>query len=143
MPYPVRDLRAFLSGRWGIARRIEDIRQHLVGRLAGHGNFAAGPVGLIYDETGFLRFGGYQGQAARRYLFAFDRCDTAHVYHIDGSLFHPLNLSSGTDDILHRCGKDQYRGRYRVLNRDAFVVTWDVAGPRKRYRMATFHARLD
>lgn len=141
MLYPVQDLRAFLSGGWRIARRIRDIRQGLTGRLTGSGSFAPAPQGLVYNELGLLRFSDYQGEAARRYLFAFGRIDAANVHHADGSLFHPLNLSAGKDDIQHQCGEDFYRGRYRVLDRDQFVVSWDVTGPRKRYRMATIYAR--
>jgi len=130
-----------LAGHWQIARRICDRQQGLVGRLHGSGNFAPAPQGLIYDEAGQLRFGCYQGEAARRYLFAFVQPETASVHHADGSLFHALNLSSGRDDIHHQCAEDHYRGRYRVLNWDEFIVTWDVTGPRKRYHMATFYRR--
>lgn len=139
MLYPVKDLRAFLMGSWRIARRIYDARQGMVGRLAGSANFASASQGLMYDETGLLHFGSYRGEAARRYLFAFDRIHAASVHHADGSPFHWLDLSSGRDDIHHQCGEDHYRGRYRVLGRDQFVASWDVAGPRKRYRMATIY----
>ena len=139
---PVHDLRAFLTGRWQIARRIHDTRQDLIGRLTGRGEFAPTPKGLVYDEAGLLRFGGYQGEAARRYLFAFERPTAASVRHADGSLFHLLDLSSGKDEIRHQCAEDHYRGRYRVLRQDAFAVTWDVTGPRKHYRMATFYKRV-
>ena len=139
--YPVCDLRAFLSGPWRIARRIHDARQGLIGRLAGLGIFAPAPQGLAYDENGLLRFGGYQGEATRRYLFAFDQTDAAVVRHADDSLFHRLNLSAGKDDIQHQCAEDYYRGRYRVLDENRFVTIWDVTGPRKRYRMATLYTR--
>jgi hypothetical protein len=139
--HPVKDLRAFLAGPWRITRRIHDVRQHLTGRLTGSATFAPAPQGLMYGEAGLLRFGAYQGEAARRYLFAFDRAGATSVHYADGSLFHPLNLSVGKDDIRHHCGEDHYRGRYRVLNANAFAVSWDVTGPRKRYRMATLYTR--
>ena len=139
MLYPVKDLRAFLTGSWRIARRIHDARQGMVGRLAGSANFASTSQGLMYDETGLLHFGSYQGEASRRYLFVFDQPGVANVHHADGSLFHLLNLSSGRDDIHHQCGEDHYRGRYRVLDHDRFAASWDVAGPRKRYCMATIY----
>ena len=141
MFHRVEDLRAFLAGPWRITRRVRDVRQNLTGKLAGNANFAPAPQGLAYDETGLLRFGHYEGETARRYLFAFDRPDAAHVHHADGSLFHPLNLSAGLDNIEHQCGEDHYRGRYRVLWRDRFAVSWDVSGPRKRYRMSTLYKR--
>ena len=141
MPYPVQDLRAFLTGRWRIARRIGDIRQNLIGRLAGSGDFAPAPQGLAYEESGLLRFGRYQGEAKRRYLFAFDRPDAAQVYHGDGGFFHALDLSTGKDGIQHHCGQDHYRGRYHVLDENRFVTAWDVTWPRKRYRATTIFVR--
>ena len=141
MIYPVKDLRAFLAGRWRITRRVQDVRQELTGRLNGRANFTTARQGLLYDETGLLCFGRYRGEAERRYLFAFDGPDAASVHHADGRLFHRLSLMFGRADIHHQCCEDHYRGRYRVLDRDAFAVSWDVAGPRKRYRMATFYNR--
>lgn len=113
-----------------------------MGRLEGQGDFMPAPKGLAYEEKGLLHFGGYQGDAARRYLFAFAGSDLAQVHHADGGFFHTLRLSSGKDDIRHPCGEDWYRGRYRVLDRNNFVVSWDVTGPRKAYRMATFYRRV-
>ena len=141
MPYPVQDLRDYLSGSWRIARRIRDFQLDLTGRLTGSGKFTAAGQDLVYDETGLLRLGSYEGQASRRYVFAFGCSTAAHVHHADGRPFHALDLSSGKHDIRHHCGEDRYRGRYRVLDPDAFVVSWEVAGPRKRYRMATFYLR--
>lgn len=141
MAYPVQDLRAYLAGQWRITRRIRDIRQGLTGRLSGSGSFVPAPRALIYEERGLLRFGGYQGEAAWRCLFAFDGIETASVHHADGNPFHRLNLSSGQDEVQHLCGKDHYRGRYRVLDPDSFIVNWNVAGARKNYRMATIYAR--
>jgi len=139
--HPVRDLRAFLSGKWRIARRIRDVRQGLVGRLTGHGHFATVPAGLVYDEAGLLRFGTYEGKATRRYLFQFDKPDAARVCHADGSLFHALDLCRGKDEVHHQCAEDHYRGRYHVLDENRFVTSWDVTGPRKRYRAATVFLR--
>lgn len=142
MFHPVPDLQAFLTGRWRIARRISDTRAGLVGRLTGWAVFTPSADGLIHDETGDLSFGAYQGQAVRRYRLSFDG-SSAMVHHADGSLFHPLDLTSGVADILHRCGEDTYRGRYRVLGENRFVVSWQVTGPRKRYRLATSYLRVE
>jgi hypothetical protein len=142
MSYPVADLRAFLSGRWRIVRRIGDARLGIVGRLTGHATFTPVPDGLIHDEDGDLRFGVYRGPATRRYHLAIDQPSAGEMHHADGRLFHRLDLASGRAEILHRCGSDQYRGRYRVLHDDCFAVAWHVTGPRKQYRLATLHTRL-
>ena len=141
MPYAVPDLRAFFLGGWRIVRRVDDTRLGQVGRLTGQSVFAPIDQGLSYDEAGELCFGAYRGQATRRYRFMIDGPGTGAVRHADGSLFHKLDLSSGLADIDHSCGEDHYRGRYRILHQDGFAVTWNVAGPRKRYRMATIYTR--
>ena len=60
----------------------------------------------------------------------------------DGRPFHRLELSSGTADIVHHCGDDHYRGRYRVLGTDWLSVIWRVTGPRKRYSLVTLHTKI-
>jgi hypothetical protein len=141
--HPVQDLQAFLTGRWRIARRISDARLGLAGRLAGWADFVPSDDGLIHDEEGDLRFGAYQGPVTRRYHLVIDAPSAGMVRHADGSLFHALDLGSGRADILHRCGEDHYRGRYRVLDQDRFTVSWQVTGPRKQYRLATLHRRAE
>jgi len=139
---PVPDLQAFLIGRWRTLRRISDARAGMVGRLTGRAVFTPSADGLIHDESGDLSFGAYQGQAVRRYRLSIDG-SSAMVHHADGSLFHGLDLTTGTADILHRCGEDTYRGRYRVLGENRFLVSWQVRGPRKRYRLATSYLRVE
>lgn len=129
-------------GPWRIARRIGDARQGIVGRLTGQVIFTPSADGLIQDEEGSLQFGGYLGPATRRYHLVIDGPSSGMVHHADGSLFHALDLAPGRADILHRCGEDIYRGRYRVLDENRFAVSWQVTGPRKQYRLATLHRRL-
>lgn len=114
----------------------------MVGRLIGRAIFTPSADGLIHDEEGELRFGAHLGPASRRYRLIVDGSSSGTVHHADGSLFHALDLASGRTDILHRCGEDMYRGRYRVLDENRFAVSWRVTGPRKRYRLATLHRRL-
>ncbi|MEO7054717.1 MAG: DUF6314 family protein [Rhizomicrobium sp.] len=142
MSHRVADLCGFLSGQWRIARRIDDRRLGIVGRLTGRVTFTPSPGGLIQDEDGDLAFGAYRGPARRRYQLVMDHSSAGEIRHADGSLFHALDLTSGRAEILHRCGDDMYRGRYRVLRDDRFAVTWHVTGPRKNYRLSTIHARL-
>jgi hypothetical protein len=142
MAFPIHDLRAFLLGSWRISRRIRDFRLGISGRLEGRATIAPVADGLVHEETGELCFGAYQGAATRRYAIAIDGPERAVFYHADGSLFHALDLSSGTADVLHQCGQDHYRGRYRVLHGNCLLVIWHVTGPRKLYRLATRHTRM-
>ena len=52
---------------------------------------------------------------------------------------HP---AAGTAEAVHRCGADLYRGTFRVLGSDEWVVEWVVSGPRKDYHMVTCHYRV-
>jgi Family of unknown function (DUF6314) len=142
MARPPDDLRSFLLGAWRISRRIDDALLGLVGRLEGRALFAPAPEGLLYEETGRLRFGAHEGEATQRYRFTIEPPTSATVHRADGSLFHRLELGSGTADIVHDCGADRYCGRYRVLGEDRLSVVWRVTGPRKRYRLATLHSRI-
>ena len=142
MACPVEDLRAFLLGSWRISRRIYDARLGLSGRFEGSAAFTPAPGGLFYEEAGRLRFGAHEGEATQRFRFAIEPRASATVYRADGSLFHRLELGSGTADIVHDCGADRYCGRYRVLGEDRLSVVWRVTGPRKRYRLATLHSRI-
>jgi|SRR5665213_2436459 len=141
MACPISDLRAFLLGSWRISRRIRDFRLGICGRLEGRVIFAPALDGLVQEETGRLRFGAYEGEVTRRYRIAIAGPETATFHQTDGSLFHALDLSSGTADILHPCAGDRYRGRYRVLHNDCFWVNWHVSGPRKHYWLATRHVK--
>ncbi len=142
MPYPVSDLRAFLTGSWRITRRISDARLGIAGRLTGLATFTPSADGLVHDEKGELRFGNHLGSATRRYHLVIGGASACEVRHADGSFFHHLDLASGWADILHQCGGDIYHGRYRVLRGDRFAVSWQVRGPRKQYRLSTVHARV-
>ena len=138
---PVRDLQVFLTGRWRIVRRISDARTDMIGHLMGWAVFAPSTDGLIHDEMGDLSFGAYQGPVTRRYHLIAASPSASMVRHADGSPFHALDLTLGLADILHSCGEDRYRGRYRVLDKNRFTVSWQVTGPRKQYRLATLHRR--
>ncbi len=124
-----------------MVRRISDARADMMGRLTGWAVFTSSADGLIHEEKGDLSFGAYRGPVARRYHLAIESPFTGMVRHWDGSLFHALDLVSGTAGILHRCGEDHYRGRYRVLDENRFTVSWQVTGPRKQYRLATLYRR--
>jgi hypothetical protein len=139
--WPVRDLGAFLYGQWRLSRRIHDLRLGLRGRLEGRASVTAAATDLRLEESGRLVFGSHGCDASQHYRIVLDDAG-AQVFRADGSHFHDLDLSSGWAGILHRCGDDLYRGRYRVLDDDRYCVIWRVTGPRKNYRMATAYARL-
>jgi len=141
MAGPVRDLRAFLQGEWRLSRRVHDLRLALRGRFEGRASVTAATDGLLLKETGRLAFGDHVSDASQHYRIVWEGA-VARVFRADGSIFHDLDLSSGWARILHRCGDDLYRGRYRVLDADRYGVVWRVTCPRKDYRMVSLYSRI-
>ncbi|MBN9553687.1 MAG: hypothetical protein J0H61_03265 [Alphaproteobacteria bacterium] len=111
------------------------------GWLEGRASVTAAATDLRLEESGRLVFGGHVSDASQHYRIVLGD-GGAQVFRADGSHFHDLDLSSGWAGILHRCGDDMYRGRYRALNRDAYRVAWRVTGPRKNYRMTSLYTRV-
>ena len=141
---PVTDLRAFLMGVWRIVRTVKDARGGQDGGFDGTAVFAPLPDGgLLLTESGTMRLGGYTGPAEQTYRYAFpDGPGRAEVFRHVGTPFHHLDLAAGTAEAVHHCGTDLYRGTFRVLGSDEWVVEWVVSGPRKDYHMVTRHYRV-
>jgi hypothetical protein len=141
---PVPDLRAFLTGAWRIARTVKDARNGQDGGFDGTAIFTPLPDGgLLLTESGTMRLGGYTGPAEQTYRYAFpEDPGRAEVFRHDGTPFHDLDLADGTAEAVHHCGADLYRGTFRVLGPDEWVVEWAVSGPRKDYHMVTRHYRV-
>jgi hypothetical protein len=124
------ELAAWLPGEWTVTRVINDG----AGRFEGRASFVSdpdSPLSLIWHEHGRLRLAGHDGPAGRTLRIEPAGRGTWEVRFADGSPFHRLDLSSGSDDVTHPCGADVYRGRYEIQAPDRFTVTWRVTGPRK------------
>ena len=141
---PVADLRAFLTGRWHIARTVSDARSGRDGGFDGTGTFAPLPDGgLLLTESGTMRLGDHTGPAEQTYRYAFpDGPGRAEVFRHDGTPFYDLDLATGTATAVHHCGADLYQGTFQVLGPDEWIVEWAVSGPRKDYHMVTRHYRV-
>jgi len=104
------------------------------GSFTGRARFAAdpgSPGALVWSETGRLKLGGHDGPAHRTLRIEPVSDGAWEVRFADGRPFHPLDLSGGSDDVIHLCGADTYHGTYAVESEDRFTVTWRVTGPRK------------
>jgi hypothetical protein len=124
---------AYLAGRWTVQRRLTDLASGVEGRFEGIAEFAADGT---WTETGWLRFGAYDGEA-RRVLRIVD----GEVQFEDGRPFHPLDLTRGACAVEHLCGDDRYAGEYAVLGPDELHVVWFVTGPRKRQHIESVYRR--
>ena len=131
MTHRVTDLHGFLRGLWRLERRILDRFARDRGFLSGDAEYRDADRDLLYREAGTLRFGGRLFPVSRSYRYIFPEAHVAEVRFDPGGLFHELDLSKGFCTVAHRCGKDLYRGRFRVLDEDSLFVAWHVTGPRK------------
>jgi hypothetical protein len=127
----VTHLRGFLRGRWRLERRILDRRLGECGFLVGSAEYRDDEGGLSYHEEGTLSFGGDCFPVSRGYRYRFPEPHIAEVRFDHGGLFHPLDFSKGAWTAAHPCGRDFYRGRFRVLAPGSWVAAWYVTGPCK------------
>jgi hypothetical protein len=130
--WPVVDLRAYLSGRWQIARTVIDRRLLTEGTMHGEARFRDSGSGLVNEERGVLSFGAYDGAAEQTYFYNFPSgYGRASVCFRDGRPFHDLDLSDGETAVVHLCPPDRYDGRFTALDEDRWESVWTVVGPRK------------
>lgn len=137
MPADVPRLDDF-AGRWILERVIDD-------RLAGERLTAAGQAvfvqdtsGLVYDEKTELTLAdGRRLTGRRRYLWRAEPEGGIAVLFEDGRMFHRIAPGTACPRDSHDCAPDFYRGAYDFSRWPEFMVTWQVKGPRKDYRMDT------
>ena len=150
--WPVHDLYAFLQGSWSLYRTMNDLRLNMPGAMQGDVHVEQDTSGgsggdLVYREQGELRFGDYREIVHRNYIYTFpDRRNAPHlgeVHFEHGGLFHPLDLSTGFQQVSHTCSDDTYRGTFSVESADIWHLNWFVTGPSKeiiidsRYQRST------
>lgn len=125
------------AGQWRVLRRIDDAALGRA-RFEGVAEFAAHDGGLAYVERGRLTLPTGQVLAAeRRYLWR-PAGDGIEVFFADGRFFHRIAPAAGLA-AEHLCGADLYRVRYRFAAWPVWRAVWQVAGPRKDYRMISVY----
>lgn len=128
---PIRDLRSFLDDPWSLSRKIRDFRAGVRGAVEGAARFRRAGDDLLYEESGRLNLGDYEGTAVRAYRYLFPVPERARVCFADGGFFHELGLGNGWCEAVHLCGGDRYAARFEVLSPEAWRVVWRIRGPRK------------
>lgn len=124
------DPAAWLAGDWTVTRVIN----RGAGRFEGRARFAPdpdSPAVIVWEEHGRLRLGTHDGPAARTLRIEPVPGGAWEVRFADGRPFHAFDLTPGGCEVIHLCGADTYRGRYRIDGPDRFTVSWRVSGPRK------------
>jgi hypothetical protein len=134
---------ADFEGRWHVARLIEDALGPGSGTFRGTARFDPVPDGLAYAEEGWLLLAsGATMAASRRYLWRRARGGIAVSFE-DGRPFHCIDGASPRPEAVHDCSPDLYRVRYDFSAWPRWTAEWQVAGPRKGYRMVSRYRRLD
>lgn len=135
------DLRAFLSGRWDLTRRIRDRRGGVTGSFQGHATFSPAERGLEYLEQGEMKLGQMEGHAFRRYRYDFPESGRAEVFFEDGRYFHDLRLGPAAWRVRHECPPDLYLGRFYLVEPQAWKAIWLVQGSRKLHLLESHYRR--
>jgi hypothetical protein len=130
---------ADFSGSWRLSRAVSDTRQGLTGRFSGTAKFSDDGGGLLYRETGTLRYGDAAPIAAERcYRWQTDGTRISVLFD-DGRPFH--DFAPGTPHGTHWCDPDSYAVAYDFTRWPDWRATWIVTGPRKNYQMTSLYER--
>ena len=131
-----------LLGVWDLRRRLADRRTRAWGSVAGTLTLVVDGDGLVWSESGVLRWGVRDVEVTRRYLLrdGSPGFDGWWVFFDDGRPFHPWTPGRAVD---HPCRADLYRGLVRIDAPDRWRIGWDVVGPAKDQRILTRLTRSD
>jgi len=129
------------AGQWRMSRVITDHRARTTGQFDGMAAFTPDDGGLAYLEVGTLCLPGQPPfHAERRYLWR-QRESAIDVHFDDGRFFHSVDPAHPT--ACHWCDPDTYDVIYSFASWPEWSSTWDVAGPRKAYKMVTSYSPTD
>ncbi|GGD34895.1 DUF6314 family protein [Sinisalibacter lacisalsi] len=121
------------TGRWRIARRIEDAWMDTTGLFEGVARFTPDAEGLLYSEVGELRLPQEPPMAARRkLLWRQDGAGIAVLFE-DGRPFHRIDPAARVVQDWHDCDPDAYDVTYNFTRWPHWRMIWKVCGPRKDY----------
>lgn len=142
MAYPVTDLAAYFTGRWGLHREITEESGGELGTFVGSAEFRPEDSVLVYHEQGVLRLGEHRGRAYRTLRYQLGESGRARVYFDYGDFFHDLDLRDGHWSARHPCRDDLYEGEFEVCGPHRWRQRWLVAGPRKNHVLSTVFDRV-
>lgn len=121
------------TGRWRIARRIEDAWAGTTGLFEGVARFTPDGAGLLYSEVGELRLPQEAPMAAQRKLLWRKDGEGIAVLFEDGRAFHRIATNARVVQDWHDCDPDAYDVTYNFTRWPEWRMIWKVCGPRKDY----------
>jgi hypothetical protein len=130
------------AGMWKIDRQIDDKASAARGSFKGQARLWRSLDGLSYAEKGELRLGDAGPLVAeRRYFWQIRLASRVDVYFEDGRFFHSFNPGQNSWRAEHICTPDRYQVTYEFISPSRWRTEWEVAGPRKLYRMSSTYSR--
>ena len=139
--YRVEDLVGYFAGHWSFTRDITGREGESIGRAVGVLDFSHSGGALTYREWGNLTSTAFQGPVSRVLRYLITGPGRADVFFEDGAPFHLVDLRAGAWHAEHRCGRDTYIGRYRIVDLNRWRLRWRVQGPSKDHTIATSFKR--
>lgn len=134
---------ADFAGAWRLDRQISDRGAGTEGRFEGRAVFSPDADGLVYEETGLLRYGDARPmEAARRLLWRSCAQGGIAVAFADGRPFHRIALDRLMPEDTHVCAPDIYHVEYDFRAWPDWRAAWRVVGPRKDYRFVSRYSRV-
>jgi len=153
----------YLCGRWQLTKSMDYTPGGgVAGEFVGVADFeplrcADGGVRLSYLEDGMATLGGGQSVSATKRLLWDLSTSPVHVHFdeardrdpeaiLEGArFFHTIELPVEAEEdpppFEHWCTPDTYRGSLTFESSDAFLMTWQVQGPKKLGNIVGKYAR--
>lgn len=128
-------LRRYL-GTWEVRRTILDRLNHC--RILFEGQAFVTPV--QFEEHGDTTSGPMTLRSSRTYRLGSE-AERLTVYFPDLSEFIRIG-GDASQQVIHQCGPDLYRGRFFFRGPDAWAEMWHVRGPRKHYVSLAHYRRV-
>jgi hypothetical protein len=92
----------------------------------------------IYTESGTWQRTGHESILFEQQYKAVSTSPTTLTIRFpDSRLFFTLDLRHTHQIFTHHCGHDVYCGVLKAQSFEKFMISWQVEGPRKKYKMLT------
>lgn len=145
-----------LAGKWSLQRNIVNQAPDLSGTVQGLATFTADPNNskqYLFAEKGEFLVNGASLQVSKNYIYELDEADDSiKIYDYKDNqktnMLFSLVFSREAKHICakteHLCSKDLYKATFDIPEEEfnEFSLTYDVAGPHKKYVSSTTFKRL-
>jgi hypothetical protein len=136
------NLRDFLPGAWLFKRVVNGfIRQDAI-HMVGKASFSQQGADLVYDEAGHYFYQQQPFSFQQNYTYQWEDGSGYAICFRDGRFFYHLTSHDKSQDIIHLCGQDQYRGSFTWQDNDTWILRWYVQGPVKNFTIETIYERV-